>query len=55
VGGVPYHLGSSAAGSFIGEQQYEFVGSYNNASAQELGALLKQNVGKTLHFIFHWK
>ncbi|CDM90592.1 Thoeris anti-defense Tad2 family protein [Xenorhabdus bovienii] len=55
VDGTPYHLGSSADSYLPGKKQYEFAGQYNNTEAQKLGALLKQNVGNTLHFCFNWK
>ncbi|AOM39937.1 Thoeris anti-defense Tad2 family protein [Xenorhabdus hominickii] len=56
VNGVPYHLGSSTAlQNMVGQKPYEFIGQYTNDDAQKLGALLKQNVNKTLHFCFNWK
>ncbi|MDE1476484.1 DUF2829 domain-containing protein [Xenorhabdus bovienii] len=54
--GVPYHLGSSKdLSDFNGKQPYEFAGGFQTDGAKQLGDLLKQNVGKTLHFCFNWK
>ncbi|CDH07604.1 conserved hypothetical protein [Xenorhabdus bovienii str. oregonense] len=53
--GVPYPLGEATEINTDGEGEYEFAGQYNNTEAQKLGALLKQNVGNTLHFCFNWK
>ncbi|MDE9447952.1 DUF2829 domain-containing protein [Xenorhabdus bovienii] len=55
VGSVAYPLGSAKDHPLNGKQQYEFVGLYGNDDAKKLGALLKQNVDKTLHFCFNWK
>ncbi|CDL84725.1 Thoeris anti-defense Tad2 family protein [Xenorhabdus szentirmaii] len=55
VGEVSYHLGSTTDSSIVGKQQYEFFGQYSNAEAKKLGNLLKQSVGKILHFCLNWK
>ncbi|AOM39182.1 hypothetical protein A9255_00245 [Xenorhabdus hominickii] len=51
VGGTTYHLGSATDYPLTGKQEYEFVGKYIN----NLGNLLKQNEGNTLHFCLNWK
>ncbi|WP_338885093.1 MW1434 family type I TA system toxin [Xenorhabdus sp. TH1] len=56
--GVPYSLGRATEGNLPGQKKYEFVGRYfygNAGNAIKLNTLLKQNVGNTLHFCFHWK
>ncbi|CDG21614.1 conserved protein of unknown function [Xenorhabdus poinarii G6] len=53
--GVSYFLGQATEGNKTGQKPYEFVGMYTNTDSKQLGALLKQNVGKTVHFCFNWK
>ncbi|CDG21615.1 conserved protein of unknown function [Xenorhabdus poinarii G6] len=54
--GVSYSLGQISEGSQQnGAKQYEFAGSYANTDATKLGDLLKQNVGRAVHFCFNWK
>ncbi|MCC8367959.1 DUF2829 domain-containing protein [Xenorhabdus sp. PB61.4] len=58
VDGASYHLGSAIPGSMIGQQKFEFFGTYSsNSDAPNLGDFLKQNVGNTtpIHFCFNWK
>ncbi|MDC9596189.1 Thoeris anti-defense Tad2 family protein [Xenorhabdus anantnagensis] len=55
VSDVLYHLGGISEGQITGEDEYEFAGFYQDNDAKKLGALLKQNVDKTLHFCFNWK
>ncbi|WP_338882657.1 hypothetical protein [Xenorhabdus sp. TH1] len=47
VDNYTYHLGPSPDSSIYLD--------YTSDGAKKLGDLLKQNLGKTLHFCFNWK